>query len=300
MGTAYVINNQSNSISVIDTQTHKLEGTIKLPYGPFALAPPTRFNQLWVLMGKNIVGVINLINHKLIATIQLPHDASSITLTPNAWRAYAPSSLNDSAFLSIIRTLDKTAKTISLDLAYPLDVKVSPDGKWVYVLSNNPAFIIVINQKTLKVVDYIDTGGYSNQMAITANGKRAYVTNSEEATYVSEIDLKSRKPLGNIQLEAEYPYYIAITPDQKDAYITHEPTNAVSVINLAQKTLFKTIECLGNPMGLAMTPDNKYVYIAQSSLNRVVVLKRSTGKIFRTINVGLNPVGVAITSKILP
>ena len=300
MGTAYVINNESKSISVIGTQTHEVKGTIKLPYAPFALAPPTKFNQLWVLMGKNIVGVVNLINHQLIATIQLPHDASSIALTPNAWRAYIPSSLYDYAFLSIIRTLDKTAKTISLDLAYPLDIKVSPDGKWVYVLSCNPAYLIVINQRTLKIVKYIDTGGYSNQMAITANGKRAYVTNSEEATYVSEIDLISRKPLGNIQLKAEYPYYIAITPDQKDAYITHGPTNAVSVINLAQKTLLKTIECLGNPMGLAMTPDNKYVYIAQSSLNRVVVLKRSTGKFYRTINVGLNPLGVTITSKILP
>ena len=299
MGTAYVINNESKSISVIDTQIHKLKGTIKLPYGPFALAPPTRFNQLWVLMGNNIVGVVNLINHKLIATIQIPHTATSIALTPNAWRAYVPSYLYDSAFLSIIRTLDKTAKTISLDLAYPLDVKVSPDGMWIYVLSCNPAYLFVINQKTQKIVDLIDTGGYSNQMAITANGKRAYVTNSEEATYVSEIDLISRKPLGNIQLEAEYPYYIAITPDQKDAYITHEPTNAVSVINLAQKTLLKTIECLGNPKGLAMTPDNKYVYITQSSLNRVVVLKRSTGKFYRTINVGLNPVGVAITPKIL-
>ena len=300
MGTAYVINNQSNSISVIDTHTHKLKGNIKLPYGPFAAAPPTRFNQLWVLMGKNIVGVINLINHKLIATIQLPHDASSIALTPNAWRAYVPSSLYDSAFLSIIRTLAKTAKTISLDLAYPLDVKVSPDGKWVYVLSNNPAFIIVINQKTLKVADYIDTGGYSNQMAITANGKRAYVTNSEEATYVSEIDLKSRKMVGTIQLEPEYPYYIAITPDQKYAYITHGPTNAVSVINLTQKSLVKTIKCLGNPMGLAMTPDNQYVYITQSSQNRVAVLNKSTGKFCRPINVGSNPLGVAITSKILP
>ncbi len=300
MGTAYVINNESDSISVIDTKTHKLKGTIKLPYGPFALAPPTKFNQLWVLMGPNIVGVINLINHKIIATIQIPHDASAIALTPNAWRAYVPSSLYDSAFLSIIKTLHKSVKTKSLDLAYPLDVKTSPDGKWVYVLSCNPAYLMVINQKTLKIVKYIDTGGYSNQMAISANGKRAYVTNSEEATYISVIDLINRKPLTNIRLAAEYPYYIAITPDQKYAYITHEPTNAVSKINLAQNTLVNTIECLGNPMGLAMTPDNKYVYIAQSSLNRVAVLNRSTGKFSKTIDVGFKPMGVAITSKILP
>jgi YVTN family beta-propeller protein len=300
MGTAYVINTDSKSISVIDTSTRKLKRTIKLPYGPFALAPPTRLNQLWILMGKNIVGVVNLINHKLTATIKLPHDPSSIALTPNAWRAYAPSSLHDFAFLSVIKTSAKTAKTISLDLAYPLDVKVSPDGKWIYVLSNNPAYLIVINQRTLKVVELIDTGGYSNQMAITANGKKAYVTNSEEATYVSEVDLHRRKTVGTIQLKAEYPYYIAITPDQKYAYITHGPTDALSVINLAQKKLWKTIKCPGTPMGLAMTPDNKYVYITQSALNRVAVFNRSTGKFSKPIDVGNNPVGVAITSKVLP
>lgn len=300
MGTAYVINNDSNSISIINTNTQTLKGTINLPYGPFAMAPPTKFYQLWVLMNKNKMGVVNLINHKLIATIQLPHDASSLALTPNAWRAYAPSSLYDYAFLSIIRTLNKNARTISLDLAYPLDVKVSPDGKWVYVLSNNPAFVMVINQRTLKIEKFIDTGGYSNQMAITANGKRAYITNSEEATYVSEIDLLNNKKIADIQLEAEYPYFITITPDQHYAYITHGPTNAVSVINLTKKTLHKTIPCPGNPMGLAMTPDNQYVYITQSELNRVAIFKRSTGKFIRTIDVGLNPVGVVITSQILP
>jgi 40-residue YVTN family beta-propeller repeat len=300
MGTAYVINSDSKSISVINTHTRKVKSNIKLPQSPFALAPPTRFNQLWVLMGKNNVGVVNLINHQLIATIQLPYDASSITLTPNAWRAYAPSSLNDSAFLSVIRTLTNTEKTISLDLAYPLDVKVSPDGKWVYVLSNNPAFIIVINQKTLKIAGYIDSGGYSNQMALTANGKKAYVTNSEEATFVSVIDLVKRKMTATIQLEAEYPYFIAITPDQKYAYVTHPPTNTVSVIDLAKKILVKTIACPGTPMGLAMTHDNRYVYITLSAQNRVGVLDRSTNKFIKPISIARNPVGVAITRKILP
>ncbi|MEA4924270.1 MAG: amine dehydrogenase large subunit [Syntrophomonadaceae bacterium] len=300
MGTAYVINSDSHSISVINTCNRKVKGVIDLPYSPFALAPPTRFNQLWVLMERRTVGVVNLISHKITAAVQLPHDASSIALTPDAWRAYAPSSRYDSAYLSVIRTLTKFVKTKSLDLAYPLDVKVSPDGKWVYVLSNNPAYIIVINRKTLKVVDYIDTGGYSNQMAITANGKRAYVTNSEEAKYVSVVDLVKRKMIADIQLKAEYPYYITITPDQKNAYITHGPTNALSVINLAKNTLVKTIKCPGTPMGLAATPDNRYVYIAQSSLNRVAVLKRSTGKFVKPISVGTNPVGVVITRKALP
>lgn len=300
MGTAYVINSDSKSISVINTHNRHVKSTILLPNSPSALAPPTRFKQLWILMDKNMVGVVDLISHQLIATIQLPHDASAIALTPNAQRAYAPSSLYDYAFLSAIKAKNMTARTISLDLAYPLDVKVSPDGQWVYVLSNNPAFIIVINQKTLKVVDYIDTGGYSNQMAITANGEKAYVTNSEEATYVSEIDLVNRKMISTIELQAEYPYFIAITPDQKYAYITHPPTDAVSVISLTKNSLVETIACPGTPMGLAMNRNNEYVYITQSALNQLAVLQRPGNQFIDPISVGVNPVGVVTTRKILP
>ncbi|MGE5397779.1 MAG: YncE family protein, partial [Chitinophagales bacterium] len=98
-----------------------------------------------------------------------------------------------------------------------------------------------------------------------------------------------------IQLKAEYPEYIAVTPDQKYAYITHPPTNRISVINLANSTLLRTFTCLGQPEGLAMTLDNRYVYIAQYEKKRIAIFNRSSGNFLKTINVGRGPREIVIT-----
>lgn len=302
MGTTYVANSgKKGSISIIDTVKQQNKGTIDLPHSPRELAFPTNNNRLWFLMGSNRVGIVNLTTHQLITTIKVPHQVTAIALAHKAARAYVTSFEGETGYITIIDTLTKTiVKTIILDFTYPVDIVISPHDNWIYVVSSNPSFLIVINRSTLAIYTYIETNGYSDKIAITANGKYAYVTNSEEGHTVSVINLTTYKLVTNINLKAGYPHRIAITPDQLYAYITHTVTNRISVIKLATNTLLKTVTCSGNPNGLAMTADNQYVYITQEEKNRVAILKRSTGKFIKTIKVGEQPVAIADTARNLP
>lgn len=78
------------------------------------------------------------------------------------------------------------------------------------------------------------------------------------------IDQKSRQVVGDIPVGVA-PRWIAITPDQKKAYVSNEgpvPNGTISVVDLKSKQEYKRIEGVNCPEGIAMSPDGLRLYVA--------------------------------------
>jgi YVTN family beta-propeller protein len=80
----------------------------------------------------------------------------------------------------------------------PHTPKLGPDGL-IYITCENSAVVAVIDRKTNKVVEAIDTGSTNgHRLIVSPDGSRPYTENEEDAT-VSVIDLPRRKLLGKIE-----------------------------------------------------------------------------------------------------
>src|SRR5689334_1446857 len=80
----------------------------------------------------------------------------------------------------------------------PHTLKLGPDGL-IYITCENSAVVAVIDPKTHKVVDAIDSGSTNgHRLIISPDGQRLYTENEEDGT-VSVIDLPKRKLLGKIK-----------------------------------------------------------------------------------------------------
>ena len=80
----------------------------------------------------------------------------------------------------------------------PHTLKLGPDGL-IYITCENSAAVAVIDRKTNKVVEAIDSGSTNgHRLIISPDGQRLYTENEEDAT-VSVIDLPKRKLLGKIK-----------------------------------------------------------------------------------------------------
>lgn len=80
----------------------------------------------------------------------------------------------------------------------PHTLKLGPDGL-IYITCENSAVVAVIDRKTHKVVDAIDSGSTNaHRLIIAPDGKRLYTENEEDGA-VSVIDLPARKLLGKIK-----------------------------------------------------------------------------------------------------
>src|ERR1700730_6173599 len=81
--------------------------------------------------------------------------------------------------------LDKRAQVATIDLCpyiAPHTLKLGPDG-FIYITCENSAVVAVVDRKTNKVVEAIDSGSTNgHRLIIAADGQRLYTENEEDGT----------------------------------------------------------------------------------------------------------------------
>lgn len=101
----------------------------------------------------------------------------------------------------------------------PRGISISPDGTEAFVVGLKTGPISVINTGTNKVTGEIKVDDEPQEVAFAANGKLAYVTETEtpqvEPPRVQTINVETAEVVGSpVELPGEYATGIALTPDQ--------------------------------------------------------------------------------------
>jgi YVTN family beta-propeller protein len=102
---------------------------------------------------------------------------------------------------------------------------------------------------------------------------------------VSVIDLKTNT-VSTVNLGGR-PWYVAVTPDGKSAYVVDIGTDNIYVIDTATNTVVDTVKVGESPGGVAVTPDGKKAYVVFS--NSVGVIDTATNTVIATVPVGEVP-----------
>ena len=71
-------------------------------------------------------------------------------------------------------------------------------------------------------------------------------------------------------------------------------SSGVSVIDVAQAKVTKTISIAGNPHTILLSQDGGFLYVSQPAVGQVSVIRASTGRIFCTAHLPAEPSLLAI------
>jgi YVTN family beta-propeller protein len=165
-----------------------------------------------------------------------PRTVHELLVVPETGLAYVPifgdgihgRNPNPGHVLCII-DLTRRAHVGDIDLRpyiAPHTLKLAPDGL-IYITCENSAVVAVIDPRTRKVVDAIDSGSTNgHRLIISPDGQRLYTENEEDGT-VSVIDLPKRKLLGKIK-----------TPRPLAGIAISADGHTVVAVDDAQPTLF--------------------------------------------------------------
>lgn len=300
---AYVANNESDTISVINTKTNKVVKTISMDDSPLlslAINPAGSF--LYVCGGNNIY-VVSTSTNSIVDIIG--GDFYDIVFTLNGKTAYM-TTVSGSAYIYALNTKTKKLKAISVGgSAYEL--AITPDGKFLYVVLVNPApgpsAVAVISTATNQVVTNIPLGDLGGSVpvsiAISPVGSTAYVMYSppppqpQDPSGVLVIDTASNTVTNNIGLIglASPVFSGTVSPNGQWLYVA---ADAVLVIDTSTQTWTNTIPPNGTgAVDVAFTPDGAFAYAAQSS-TLVGVIDVATQTVTGGIVVGEFPVGVVM------
>ena len=169
------------------------------------------------------------------------------------------------------------------------------------VLSKEDSFLAIVDPATLKVVGKVDTGAHPHEVATSADGKIAIVTNygnDHAGTTMSEIDLVSRSEVGKVTFPGlAGPHGIAILGDK--AYFTVEGDKSIGVFDFVANNIDLHL-VLGQkrPHMLALTKDGRTMCVTNIESNTVSVeemKKKITDWTGTNVKVGKGPEGIDIS-----
>src|SRR5262252_301665 len=146
--------------------------------------------------------------------------------------------------------------------------------------------------------------GRSTTIALTSDESRVVVVN-RDANSLSIIQVKNKhgNDVSNKIAEipvGEEPRCVAVSPDDRFAFVTNAISATVSVVNLVQNRVVKTINVGTEPRGCALTANGTLLYVANHTEGTVSIIITSNPLnpiLDGTVQVGGNPAAIAITDK---
>jgi YVTN family beta-propeller protein len=125
----------------------------------------------------------------------------------------------------------------------------------------------VIDTATNQITKVIQVGPDPQGVAVSPNGRRAYVVNSCSGT-VSLVDIPSSKAVAELEVGFN-PGAVAVSPDGGHVYVANRggPEPSVSVIDAATNEVVANIPNrvegrVSSQSGVAVAPDGDHVYVA--------------------------------------
>ena len=269
----YITNSNGTTVSIIDTASNKVIGTITGFDGPsgFGITPDgnTAYVNNYGAPGgagsgnATTVRVVDLKTNTIVGPpITVGLAPAGLAVTPNGLFVYVINYVDGNpgtGTISIIKTSDNTVVGTITGFSGPFGIAITPDGKYAYVTnfgSNNFSpvgnTVSVVDLKSNTIIKDIKLGTQPSGIAITPDGLLAYVSNyntlylgpnftnlTAGIGIVNIIEIATNKVLCTIIVVDKSPANVAISPDGKRAYVTNYTSNNVSVINIIDKTWIK-------------------------------------------------------------
>lgn len=151
------------------------------------------------------------------------------------------------------------AKIVNARYYSPVNLTVSNDGKFLYVVAEDGNSILVINTEKNKVAEEIPVGIHPHSVIIDRKGEKAYVSN-QWSDNVSVIDLKTNEVIDTVN-SGGGPAGLMLSSDEKSLYIVNSFTSDISVVDLSSGEEIKRLTAGNNPTGIGKSPDGSFLYV---------------------------------------
>lgn len=223
-----------------------------------------------------------------------------------------------------IVVVDPEAATVVERLAVgkrPRGMKVSPDGKFLYVaLSGSPRAgpgvdesklppgdraadgIGVVELATGNVLQTYKSGQDPESLDLSRDGKTMFVSN-EETAEVSVLDIATGKIVHRVAIGRE-PEGVTLRPDGQVAYVTSEQDSEVAAIDTRTFAVLARIPGGPRPRSIAFTPNGRLAFVTDEMGAMVTVIDALRHRPAGTIKIepkaktilGPRPMGAVISA----
>jgi len=267
--TLAVVSIGSNSVTLIDTATNKVKGTVYVGRSPHEAFFTPDGRELWVTVrGENYVSVIDPAEMKEIRRIEMANGPGMTMFGPDGRYAFVCSSFTpelavvDAASHEVLKRLPQTSP-------FCPNIAVSPESDELWITLKDVGKVQVFSAKPpFEQKALLETGPITNHVNFVnnRNGKFAYVTvggTNQVKAYRRGVvpELIATIPVGSL------PHGIWPSGDGSRVYVGLENDNMVAAIDTLTNQVIANIPIGQTPQALVYVPDAVPVGSASANLS---------------------------------
>jgi YVTN family beta-propeller protein len=255
--TLAVVSVGSNSVTLIDTATNKVKGTVYVGRSPHEAFFTTNGRELWVTVrGENYVSVIDPEQMKETRRIEMADGPGMTMFGPDGKYAFVCSSFN-SELTVIDASSHQIIKRVSQASPFCPNIAVSPENDEVWITLKDVGKVQVYNaQPPFEQKALLETGPITNHVnfANNRNGKFAYITvggmNEVKAFRRGQTpELVATIPVGNL------PHGIWPSGDGSRLYVALENGEMAAAIDTLSNKVIANIPIGQTTQALVYVPN---------------------------------------------
>ncbi len=147
----------------------------------------------------------------------------------------------------------------------------------------------------LRLVKTLPTGESPHEVAISPDGREAWVSNAGANT-VGIYDLQRLEQTSTLRHEGfAFPHGSAFTPDGKKFYLACTGANAVFAIEASSRTVLASIPTNQEASHMVtMAPDGRHIFVPNIDSRTVTVISTAEDRVVDQVRVGRGPEGIAV------
>jgi YVTN family beta-propeller protein len=295
----YVTNSLGDNITVIDLHSLKATADIKVGEKVHGVCAPSDGRHLFTTIeSEKSLKVLDTSTNEIVATIQLTGRPNQCASTPDGRFVAVP--IRDNGSIDIVSIPEKKVAKV-LPIEGPHNCYNSGSNTTMYCSSMQGNEIARIDLNTLEYAGKIAVGGIPRPYAVATSEKMMYVALTDfhgfaavdmaNGNKIERVELPAPTAAGNCEkLEPRTPTHgVALTPDDKQLWITSLSDSGVYVYDVASKKISREIPTGACPNWISVSPDGKYVTVSDSASDEATIIDAKSHRELARIKVGKGP-----------
>src|SRR5438105_3280048 len=198
--------------------------------------------------GDNVIAVIDVASGQIVRKVPTGKFPCDLHFTPDGRFAYTPERDQDTVSMFDTRTWE-LVKTVNFPQgSKPFMLRVSPDGKEVWVQTSQMNVNTVLSSEDLSTLTTMQTGKGPVTNAWTPDGRYSLVAN-EGDTFASVFDAKTYKEVARLMI-GQGGTNMGFTRDGSTGFMAVTGANSVAVIDMGKLSVVTQLKAGTQPQGL--------------------------------------------------
>ena len=303
----YVDNSNGDDVSVIDLESLKVIGDVKVG------AP--RIHGLALRSDGKLLAVTVESDHSLrfidthtyqtTAVIKLNGRPNQCAITPDGRYIVVP--IRDGDKVDIV---DVGMKQIvkELPIKEPHNAVNIGSNRYTFVSSMGSNQINVVDLKTLSFSAFIPAGGRPRPYVLTPDGKLMYVALANLHGF-EIVDVAKKQPMKRVEIPAQHSgppsprqsetpdtltHGLALSRDGKELWVTSLLDNSIYIYDIATQVVVGHLPTGDGPNWVVFSPDGKYACVSNTDSDDVSIFDVKQRREITRIKVGTTPKRLAV------